>query len=154
MQLYSIYPTILHQSYSTPLSNFSNSTPLIPFYPTYHATISHISHSTLIVPLYPTHPALSHPSYSTSSIPIYPIQYRNANKNYKREQKIQTRTKIRTPSVTTSTRYTNCSGDGDGGIRQSRSTPLIPFNNARPAIPKPSNFIPSNIKGETNHKRE
>ena len=48
----------------------------------------YVKHNVLIVvPLYSNRPALSHPSCSTPPIPLYPIQYTNANKNYKREQK-------------------------------------------------------------------
>ena len=113
-----LYPT---------LSRPFNSTPLIPHYPT-HASLPNPSNyippvplnqtnSTLndqfrfIIPitLYHTHFALLHPSHTTPPLLLYPIHLTLTHPKCKNKQKIQTRTKIKIPSSTTSTRYSTTS---------------------------------------------
>ena len=79
-----IPPVPLNQITSTLIDQFHSITP-ITFYHTRFALL-HSSHTTLDILFYPVHLTLPHPKY-------------------KNKQKIQTRTKIKTPSSTTSTRY-------------------------------------------------
>ena len=71
-----LYPTNPHPS---------NSTPHIHLYPT-HPTLPHLSKLPSITQFYPTRSTQPHPSHFTPPIPLYIIQYKNADKKYKREQ--------------------------------------------------------------------
>ena len=137
-----LYPV----SHSTPLSNSSQLIQLYSTYPIYpNTSCYYFTHITLNS----NRSTLPHPFRSIQPILVYFTHPNLPHPIYKREQKLKTRTKItnakkitntkkiRTPSVTTSTRYTNCSGDGDGDgdIHPSRSTSLIPLNHTRPARP-------------------
>ena len=127
-----LYPTDPHPS---------NSTPPVKLYPI-HPTLTHASNLTSIAQFYPTR--------STLTTTLYPILPTVHHPILKHGQKNTNEKKIRPLLSTTSSRYIDCSGDNNGDIHPSCSTPLIPFNNTRPTIPKPSNSIPSNIKREQN----
>ena len=114
--LYPIYPVLPHLSWYTALiplypthltlPHLSHSTspiplyPLIPLFLTY-PTLTHLSHFTQHkMLLFHTYPTQTQPSYFTPPIPIYPSHhtllypFHSTQSNIKREQKLQTRTKI------------------------------------------------------------